>query len=493
MKNKKILVVDDDKLILDIVKDALEAFDFSVVVVDNTDEALKIFAKEDFDLILCDLFMKPMNGIEFSKYLFDNYQKIPPIIIMTGYGNVESVIETMKLGVKDYILKPFKITSLIQHIEKSIKNAEIENENLRLKEILEIYSVSEQINNSLNLSEITSIFVKNLQAIIKADVVALYLNDDFNILQPNKNSFAVRKKFDHIKYDIFNELPNKINLNDILKYFKNKQWKFYYTDSKIDINIDMDYKSIVFYLLKNADKIVGVVLLLNFSESFEKTKDKFIPLKILFDEAAIAIENGILYQKNQQMFLKTLQSLAMTIDAKDSYTHYHSTNVSKYSKVIAKKLGLSDEKVRKIGFGSLLHDIGKIGIPENILNKPTSLNEQEFEVIKQHPLIGKTILNPMKDQFPEMIDMIYYHHERFDGKGYPEGIGGDDIPLNARIVSLADAFDAMTSDRAYRQGLEFDIVISEINKNKGKQFHPEIVDAFFNALSEIKSLMKFKK
>ncbi len=490
MSKKRILVVDDDKIILDILKDALETFNFSVVVVDNTDDAKELFATEDFDLILCDLFMEPMNGIEFSKYLFKNYQKVPPIIIMTGYGNVESVVEVMKMGVKDYILKPFKISSLIQHIEKAIKNAEIENENLRLKEILEIYSVSEQINNSLEISEIASVFVNNLQNILKVDVVSLYLNNEFNILKSDKNFFAVRKKFEHIKHDIYNELPKKIHLNDILKYFENKKWRFYYTDSNIDLSIDMDYKSIGFYLLKNADKIIGVVLILNFVESFDLIKDKFMPLRILFDEAAIAIENGILYHKNQQMFLRTLQSLAYTIDAKDSYTHYHSTNVSKYSKIIAKKLGFSDEDVKKVGFGSLLHDIGKIGIPESILNKPTSLNDKEFEIIKQHPIIGKSILNPMKDQFPEMIDMIYYHHERYDGKGYPEGIGGDEIPLNCRIVSLADAFDAMTSDRSYRRRLKFDVVVSEIKKNKGKQFHPEIVDAFFDALPEIKALMK---
>ncbi len=490
MENKRILVVDDDKIILDIVKDALETFNFSVVAVNNTDDAKALFATEDFDLILCDLFMEPLNGIDFAKYLFNEYQKVPPIIIMTGYGNVESVIEAMKLGVKDYILKPFKITSLIQHIEKAIRNSEIENENLRLKEILEIYSVSEQINNSLELSEIASVFIKNLQNIIKTDLVALYLNNEFNILKCDKNYFAVRKKFEQIKHDLFEELPKKLYLKDVLKYFTDKKWRFYYTDEKLDIGIDMSYKSIGFYLLKNADKIIGVVLLLNFNESFEKIKDKFVPLKILFDEAAIAIENGILYHKNQQMFLRTLQSLAMTIDAKDSYTHYHSTNVSKYSKVIAQKLGLPDEEVKKIGFGSLLHDIGKIGIPESILNKPTSLNDEEFEIIKQHPIIGKTILNPMKEQFPDMIDMIYYHHERFDGKGYPEGIGGDEIPLNSRIVSLADAFDAMTSDRSYRRRLKFDIVVSEIQKNKGKQFHPEIVDAFFDALPEIKALMK---
>ncbi len=193
------------------------------------------------------------------------------------------------------------------------------------------------------------------------------------------------------------------------------------------------------------------------------------------------------------MFLKTLQSLAMTIDAKDSYTHYHSTNVSKYSKIIAKRLNLPDEAIRKISFGSLLHDIGKIGIPESILNKPTSLNDKEFEIIKQHPVIGKTILNPMKDQFPEVIDMIYYHHERFDGKGYPDGIGGEEIPLYSRIVSLADAFDAMTSDRSYRRRLKFDIVVSEIKKNKRKQFHPEIVDVFFDSLPEIKALMKISE
>ncbi len=486
---ERILVIDDDQMILDVVKEAFENLDFHVVTTCNPEEAKKIFHKEHFDVILSDLNMGTITGIELAKYFFKKYQKVPPIVLMTGYGSIETVVEAMKLGVKDYLLKPFKINTLVKTIEKVLKNAKLENENLKLKEIVDIYSASDSISNTLETEEVAVTFVKNLQKIVNVDAVILYINDDFGILRTSENYIAVRKKLKEKKHEIFKQVPKKIHLKNLLDKFSENDKSLIFKECKSDFNIEVCGG--LYHLLKAGDRIVGVTLLLNFFEKDAFPVEKLTPLKIIFDEASIALYNAYLYKKNQETFLKTWQTLAMTIDAKDRYTHYHSTNVSKFSNIIGSKMGLKDNEIQELCYGALLHDIGKIGIPESILNKPYKLTDEEFQVIKQHPVIGKTILNPIREQFPNIVDMVYYHHERYDGKGYPEGISTKELSLKIRIISLADTLDAMSSDRAYRKKIEFNKVVSEIRKFSGTQFDPDVVNAFLESLPEIKALLKF--
>lgn len=171
--------------------------------------------------------------------------------------------------------------------------------------------------------------------------------------------------------------------------------------------------------------------------------------------------------------------LANALVSRDPYTLHHSETVARYSLELAEEMNLSKDICDSIYTGALLHDIGKIGIPENILNKEETLTEHEYKIIKDHPKIGYKIIKDVTI-FNEngVSDIILYHHERYDGKGYPEGLKEDEIPLSARIVAIADAFDAMSSNRSYRAKLDDDFVINEINKGKGKQFDPKIVDIF---------------
>ena len=174
---------------------------------------------------------------------------------------------------------------------------------------------------------------------------------------------------------------------------------------------------------------------------------------------------------------ETLSSLAYVIDAKDHYTHGHSHRVAAYSKAIAERLGLPPQEVEQIFFAGLIHDVGKIGINEAILTKPGKLNPVEYETIKAHSSLGGDILKGIR-QFPIFEEVARSHHERYDGTGYPDKLKGEDIPYAARIVAVADAYDAMTSDRSYRKALNDAIAIKELEDNKGTQFDPDMVDAF---------------
>ena len=188
-------------------------------------------------------------------------------------------------------------------------------------------------------------------------------------------------------------------------------------------------------------------------------------------------------QENEKLSLQMMQTLSTTIEAKDEYTRGHSFRVAEYAALIAAELGWSPEEIQQLKHAAYLHDIGKIGIPDQILNKPSKLTEDEYNLIKQHPVIGAEILKDITF-IPHIIEVARNHHERYDGNGYPDGLGGTDIPIHARIVSMADSYDAMSSRRIYRNALPQEMIRDEIVKNRGKQFDPQITDIFLQLMDE---------
>jgi energy-coupling factor transport system substrate-specific component len=205
------------------------------------------------------------------------------------------------------------------------------------------------------------------------------------------------------------------------------------------------------------------------------------------------IQRTLNFQKKELEFSKsqvemgnqTIFAIAKTVDAKDERTSLHSQRVAEYSVMIAKELGKSDEECEVLRKTALLHDIGKIGIPDRVLNKPGKLTDEEYEMMKSHVVKGAEILKDFT-----IIDHVWegalYHHERYDGKGYASGLKGEEIPLNARIIGTADAFDAMTANRVYRKKLDFGIVLEELKKGRGTQFDPQIVDILLELISSNK-------
>lgn len=200
-----------------------------------------------------------------------------------------------------------------------------------------------------------------------------------------------------------------------------------------------------------------------------------------------SLEQEILYKsiENENMLIHIVQTLAGTIDAKDTYTNGHSGRVAKYSKEIARRAGFSDTDVNDIYMMGLLHDIGKIGVPDAVINKPGRLTDEEYQIIKAHPVMGANILDNIKEK-PLLAVGARWHHERYDGKGYPDGISGKDIPEQARIIAVADAYDAMTSFRSYRDPMEQERVRNEIEKGKGTQFDPQFADIMLKMIDEDK-------
>ena len=228
-------------------------------------------------------------------------------------------------------------------------------------------------------------------------------------------------------------------------------------------------------------------------QGYCEKSDKFDQLLLLIESGIKSIEqmheikkiNDMLEKSKEQLertHLDTIQSLRYAVEAKDTYTRGHSDRVSEFSVLIGKKLGLTEKEIETLRVGGLFHDIGKIGVPDSILQKEVRLTDDEYSQIKNHPSIGAHILGEA-EAFKDIIPIVKHHHERYDGKGYPSRLSGEEIPLLARITAVADAFDAMTSKRSYRGALDIEYVKEEIERCKGTQFDPKIADVFLDILN----------
>lgn len=248
----------------------------------------------------------------------------------------------------------------------------------------------------------------------------------------------------------------------------------------IDERIDFKTRNIICVPVKARGRVIGVLEAIN-KENGENFNEEDLSLfSSLSDQVAIALDNARLYQDLEELFFQTAESLAHAIEKRDPYTGGHTQRVTSYGMSIAKYLEIKPIERKWLRIASVLHDIGKIGIEDQILKKSGNLSPEEFEIIKQHSIMGAEIIEPIR-QLRDIVPGIKYHHEKVDGNGYPEGLKGDSIPLLAKIVAVADTYDAMTTDRPYRKALTKDEAFQELKRCAGTQFDERVVNAFIKA------------
>jgi len=477
----RVLVVDDEKFIRDIIADFLGMEGYIVRTAEDGASAVTELERARYDMVISDLKMPKMGGLDLLKEV----ARVHPdtlTVIMTGFGTVETAIDAMKRGAYDYILKPFKVEEIVHIVQRGLEKRRLSAENLRLREALSLYKVSEAIAASLSLDEVVSTLSESALSEVRSDLVMTWLADgEGNFALRSLNFSSLLEEGEELGELDPAKVVERLGSGPIIEHGARAREMFAAHPSR-------QVSSLIIVPLKMRDRLLGFVstVSLTASRRFDEGQRKL--LSIIASRAAAAIENARLYEDLQATFQQTIQSLARTIDKMDRYTSGHSERVARYAVNLAKWLGLDEAQIEIVRHSALMHDIGKIGCVMN-LNKAGKLTQSEYEVFKRHPAYGREILDPIKFLGP-VIPGVHLHHERWDGRGYPIGLAGKDIPLIARIISVADTYDAMTSDRAYRRALPHEVTVSEIVRCSGTQFDPDIAGTFTERIEMLREELR---
>lgn len=355
------------------------------------------------------------------------------------------------------------------------------------KDLKILLDVSKTVSSSLNLEEVNKLILEKASWALKTDHASLFLLDDegkhlmlaaaTGFSKNEMSNIALLGSWERINYQVAKKktplIVNNIATDPI---FKREELPF--SKKKLPLN------SFLSVPLKTKEKIIGVLIVSNRKgHPHLFTKEDQSLLMALANHVSIALLNARLYKELEEMFVSTVSSLANAIDAKDPYTHGHSERVMKYSLAIARRMDLPKDFMKKLRLSGLLHDVGKIGIKDAILGKKDRLTLEEAEVMRQHPLIGINIVSSIKGS-EKLIRGIVDHHEWLDGKGYPKHLKGKKISLEGRIIAIADAFDALTTDRPYQKKFSSKAACLEIARSSGTQFDPKTIKAFLKSFSE---------
>ena len=469
-ENARILVVDDEKFIRDIIADFLSMEGYIVRTAEDGAAAADELRRARFDLVISDLKMPRMGGLELLREVSEVHPDTMTII-MTGFGTVETAIDAMKRGAYDYILKPFKVEEVIHIVQRGLEKQRLAAENLRLREALSLYKVSEAIAASLSLDEVIATLSDSAINEIHADVATTWLDD-------GEGGFFERK-VDRGASVSDGERVGRLDVAILASRLAGGEPLVEHATRAAGLFADQPDKpvsSVAVVPLRTRERLLGWIAVTSLTEGKRFLEGQRKLLSIVASRAAAAIDNARLYEDLQATFQQTIQSLARTIDKMDRYTAGHSERVARYAAALARWLGLAPAMIEIVRQAALMHDIGKIGCVMN-LNKAGKLTQDEYEIFKKHPVYGREILDPIRFLEP-VIPGVHLHHERWDGRGYPLGLRGNEIPLIARIISVADTYDAMTSDRAYRRALPHEVTVNEIVRCSATQFDPDVTGEF---------------
>ena len=475
-ESPRVLVVDDEQVIREILTDFLSMEGYIVRAVEDGQAALDELADNHYDIVLTDMKMPKLGGLELLDEIAKMEREVVSVM-MTGFGTVETAIEAMKKGAYDYILKPFKVEEVVHIVRRGLEQQRLKLENIQLKETVSLYRLSEAVSASLSLDSILEIILESTMQETGADAAQLLLSDDhLGGYAEVMRQLAPELTAGSEAYDL-----GDADVDRLLAHFSEDLPVLYHGVKAASMFLrtpdDRPLSSFMAFPLRARGRVIGLLQVFSFTRGLRFSEGKRKLLTVLASRAAVSIENARLYQDLQDTFKQTIQSFAHALEAKDPYTHGHSDRVAAYSKIIAEGLDMGVQFAEVIRQAALLHDIGKLGMRFEDLNKPQKLTAEEYKMFKQHPVMGRRILEPI-GFLSDIVPLVFYHHEKYDGTGYPEGLQGEEIPLGARILAVSDTYDAMTSDRPYRKALPHQVAVAELKRFAGTQFDPMVVGAF---------------
>ncbi|UCF94998.1 MAG: response regulator [Desulfobacterales bacterium] len=514
-QSKKILIVDDEESILKVVSQYFTRKGYQTVTAKNGNEAIQVLEKEPVDCCFTDINMPGMNGLDFAEYVRKADNTLP-VIVMTGYPSLENTIRTIKNGVVDFLVKPVNLKQMELCVQRVLRQRRLFVENILLQKevegkerieklnqelmqkVAELHVLNKILSNFTTFSSTSDVFrraVGMAVEIAKADASKFYVINE-SVQQPFEVASAESDKNQskpHAPADIGAPMPvdsgngGRATLSPaiagLVMEVASDEIPLLISRNNGFRGLPPDMKSLMLVPLKIRNKVFGVLTAAVRQSQNHFTEKDLYYLSFLAQSAVQAIENLALYENIYENLFATLYGFVNALEARDLYTRQHSSRVTGIALILGRELGCTTEEIDILNFSGHLHDIGKIGIRDDILLKPGKLTVEEFEKIKEHPVIGANILEQF-GMWEQERCIIRCHHERFDGTGYPDGLKQEAIPFLARILSVADVYDAMASDRAYRQRMEEAVVLKIIGEGAGSQFDPQVVAAFQKVYAE---------
>ncbi|MEE2962509.1 MAG: HD domain-containing phosphohydrolase [Myxococcota bacterium] len=469
-----LVIVEDEPIIRELLEECLGEAGFRTFSTGLPRQALKFIEQNEVSLILTDLKLPEMSGIDLFREVRKNKSELVGIL-MTGYGTVESAIEAMKLGVYDYLLKPFKPDQIVNLIRRALRQRVLESENKSLRELVGVYEMSEALSNTEPLQEQIEIIAAVVDDSIGVEGVRIQM------LNANGyqwvDTFCTEPRVLEVEIDSDVIIPKllegeSIVCNDV------GELQGVLRKPKMDGHC---LQALMIVPIRLRGKTVGALSVYGYTPGREFNESNRRALSVLASRAGNAIETDRMYRELRTTIQGTLEGLTRALEAKDPYTYGHSDRVAIYGRITAEAMGLGSVMTDTVEHGGRMHDIGKIGIPAAELNLPRKLTPEEYALLKTHPEQGRRIIEPI--QFlRHLVPCVYHHHESWDGRGYPAGLRADEIPIEARILAVADTYDAMTTDRPYRQAMPHGMAIRELVRCAGRQFDPAVVVAFQRAI-----------
>ncbi|MFC1601718.1 HD domain-containing phosphohydrolase [Candidatus Sumerlaeota bacterium] len=496
-----ILAVDDQEIVLETLAEILTQLGYRTDTTTSGPQALAKIAAAPYDLVICDIKMPQMSGLQLLEEIKRTSSQTP-VIVITGFPSISIAIEAMKKGASDFITKPFDV-DLVEHlVQRTLRESRLIKRNQALLAEVNQKAVIEELNRQLNskidqltkmmmiterisrLTDNEAVFTEAVRLgaeLTGAEKVSLMIYDR------NVEHLAIRAAIG-LPAEVIRDTRVELGEGIVGRVARSRQpvrkrsldsaprgadraGSRYFTSSFLSTPLMI------------GDELFGVLNVTDKRDRGDFDEGDWLLVEQLAEKLAIRIENNVLYEGIYANLIDTLRTLVSTLEARDSYTRRHSQQVTSYAIAVARELGRSDEDAEVLKFAGILHDIGKIGISDVILLKPGRLTAEEFASIKQHPVIGDNILDPLGLSAAER-QIIRHHHERIDGSGYPDGLQGDKIPMTVRIISVADAFDAMTTNRPYRQAMAVEDAFAEMRRCGGTQLDATVVEALIDCVEE---------
>lgn len=470
LPNARLLILDDEKYICDVIMESLAGEKYDITLFSDPREALAHLRNYPVDLVLTDLMMREHSGLDVL-HAAQTYQNDAIVILMTAHPTLQMAISVLKQGAYDFLVKPFKLEILKAAIRRGLAHQRVLRENIRLKSQVEFLKAAGAVSLGVDIDKFLDMILASCKTELGAAAVA--------IIEIDPKSGEIRRRL----CDAPNpeDGPYVLDAAHLAMFAPQGICEPRIETQQVTIGGQMMTRTMISSPIYVRRRLHGIVNLLVLDKFYRVSPGQMDALTILTNSAGSAISNNMLYQDLRTSYLQAIRALANAIEARDMYTAGHTDRVIRLAEPVARYMGWSEGRISNLIVGCTLHDIGKIGVPDSILNKPDRLTDEERMTMVNHPLVGLRIIQDI-DLFKPSIPYIISHHERYDGAGYPQGLQGEAIPIEGRLLAVVDTFDAIMSDRPYRKGAPLLTAVSELMNNRGKQFDPRIVDTFFDVL-----------